>query len=795
MLVLAQSVRKVLPELQKSGLLMSPFPLLDRSFVLILTAGLLVSTGGKLSAEESAPTRGEPTSTEERRSFKEIAEEYRDSIVTITHLDRNGEQLGMGTGFVIDEQGLIATNRHVLGEARPIEIEFADGKSYDIESIYASDEIADLAILKIVPESLNGRKLKPVRLGETVDQGDDVAAIGHPRGYRNSLVTGIVSGTEEINGRELIQVSMPIDHGNSGGPLLNQLGEVIGVITYKSASSNSIGFAMPIAELQSILEKPNPVTLARWTTIGRLNPKHWQEYLGASWTQRAGRILVSGSGSGFGGRSLCLSQVDPPSIEKYEVRVMVKLGDEAGAAGLIFDAEDRDHQFGFYPSGGKLRLTRFAGPTVYNWQILEEIATPAYRPGDWNELLVSVDDYHVRCFCNDELVAEMRNRTPANNIHVGLAKFRDTTAEFRSFEVGESLQSSGLEPELRGELLELVEGTATDQLTDPTTLRRIREMPEGVQSELELLAEELERRAKELRKLRRRNHEMEVTEQILAELEQTDSDVITLGLLLARYDNAEIDVESYLQSVESMVNDVRELSDDSTDDAVARRKLLDHYLFEESGFHGSRTNYYHKSNSYLSEVIDDREGLPITLSSLYIGMAERLELDVRGIGLPGHFVVRQFIDDEPGELFDVFDRGERLGLIDAISRVEGEHQLPWNDQYLEPQSERQILVRMIRNLQGICEQEQDYPGVLRYLNLLVTVDSDNELEHRYLRCLIAIRERETAIARDDLAWLKTNGSDAIPAARLEELEAFASRWLVENEKSPADEPAGDDDSE
>ncbi|MCG6156100.1 transglutaminase family protein [Rubinisphaera margarita] len=760
--------------------------------LLLLLALCLTLPPGLLQAEDN--TEAQPVEAAEQRSFKAIAEEYRGSIVTITHLDRNGEQLGMGTGFVIDEQGLIATNRHVLGEARPIEIEFADGSSYDIESIYASDELADLAILKVAPESLKGQKLKPLRLGKTVEQGDDVAAIGHPRGYRNSLVTGIVSGTEEINGRELIQVSMPIDHGNSGGPLLNQQGEVIGVITYKSASSNSIGFAMPISELQSILEKPNPVTLARWTTIGRLNPKHWQEHMGASWTQRAGRILVSGTGSGFGGRSVCLSQTEPPSVTKYEVRVLVKLGDESGAAGLIFDAEDRDHQFGFYPSGGNLRLTRFAGPSVYNWQILEEISTPAYRPGEWNELLVSIDDYHVRCFCNEQLVAEMRNRTPAENIHVGLAKFRDTSAEFRGFEVGESLQESGLEPEVRAELLSLVEKTTTGELTAPKTLRRIREMPVGVQSELDQLAEELEQRARELRKLRRRNHEMQVSEQILSELEEADADVVTLGLLLARYDNAEIDVDSYLQSVESMVNDVRELAEDSDGDEVAKRQLLDRYLFEESGFHGSRTNYYHKSNSYLSEVIDDREGLPITLSSLYIGMAERLGLDVRGIGLPGHFVVRQFVDGEPGDLLDVFDRGQKLGLIDAISRVEGEHQLPWNEKYLEPQSERQILVRMIRNLQGISEQEQDYSGVLRYLNLLVAVDTDNELEHRYLRCLIAIRERESATAGDDLAWLKTNGSETIPAARLEELEAFSARWLGGNEESPAGEPAGDSNS-
>src|SRR5207253_4013115 len=142
------------------------------------------------------------------------------------------------------------------------------------------------------------------------------------------------------------------------------------------------------------------------------------------WRQRAGRILVDGAGDSFGGRSLCLAQKAPPQVP-FELAVTVKLDDESGAAGLVWHADGGNKHYGFYPTGGKLRLTRFDGPDVFSWKILEEIPSEHYRKGDWNTLKVKVEKDRFLCFVNDKQVAEHQGPEYAGFL-VGLAKFRDT---------------------------------------------------------------------------------------------------------------------------------------------------------------------------------------------------------------------------------------------------------------------------------------------------------------------------------------------------------------------------------
>lgn len=710
--------------------------------------------------------------------FKSIAEKNREAIVSVAFLGREGEELGMGTGFVVDDTGLIATNRHVIGEARPIRVTFLDGQQYTVESIYASDETSDLALLKLNSEELTNRKIVALKLGNRAEQGDDVAAIGHPRGYKNSLVTGIVSGTQEINGIDLIQVSMPIDHGNSGGPLLNRAGEVVGIITYKSAEAVNVGFAMPVEGLKSILESPNPITLSRWTTIGRLNSEKWQELFGAAWSQRAGQILVSGSGKGFGGRSLCLWHEAPLDNQKFELQVSVKLDDEAGAAGLVFQADRQDRHYGFYPSAGNLRLSRFDGADVFSWHVLQEISSPAYKPGDWNRLKVSIDQSHIRCYCNDELVIDLEDHPVGKKSNaVGLAKFRDTKASFRGFELAEELSNSQLTEDIQNQLDLLVEELKTEELISQQSIQKLQTFPLESRDYLNQMAADLELRAAEIRRLNRRVHDSIIRLQIEEELKRKQPRIAQLALFLARYDNPELDVETYLMQIDELADEIKNMAVDQKLNEVELREVMDRYLFEENGFHGSRTNYYHKSNSYLNEVIDDREGLPISLSVLYLALAEKLELDIRGIGLPGHFIVRQYVNDEPDMMVDVFDRGRILGLVDVMTRVELQSNTAWNDAYLEPQSSRDILIRMIRNLQGIAERQESVEDLLRYLNLLVAIDPANQIEHRYIRSLVAIRQRERSLAEEDLTWLEDHGRPVLNDRQLNELTRFAEQWL------------------
>lgn len=748
-------------------------------FLLILMLTSLCGFNHFVVAEEKSPNSVE--ATEKNTSvtdFKIIADRYREAIVSVSFLGRDGEELGMGAGFVIDKSGLIATNRHVIGETRPIRVTFLDGQQFAVESIYASDEIADLALLKLNPDDLVGRKVVKLELGSRAEQGDEVAAIGHPRGYKNSLVTGIVSGSQEINGINLIQVSMPIDHGNSGGPLLDREGNVVGIITYKSAETANVGFAMPVNNLKSLIDSPNPITLSRWTTIGRLNPQKWEEFFGAAWSQRAGKIHVSGSGKGFGGRSLCLWHEPPSAPEQFELQVSVKLEDESGAAGLVFYADRGDRHYGFYPSAGNLRLSRFDGADVFSWHVLEEFNTPAYKPGDWNLLKVSVKESHIRCFCNGELVFDLKDQpVRANSNAVGLAKFRDTKASFRGFQMAEELLNPVLTEEIQHQLEQLLDDLKTEELASQHSVQKLQDFPPQSQEYLNKQAEELEHRAAEIRRLNRRVHEAKIQNLIEEELKCENPQISQLALLLSRYDNPEIAIENYLLQIDEMAQDIQNMIGDQQLSEIERREIMDRYLFEENGFHGSRTNYYHKSNSYLNEVIDDREGLPISLSVLYLALADKLKLDIRGVGLPGHFIVRQYVDSEPESMIDVFDRGRVLGLVDVMTRVELQSRSAWNDAYLEPQSSRAILIRMIRNLQGIAERQESVEDILRYLNLLVGIDSENQIEHRYVRALVAIRQRERSLAEKDLAWLHENAQPVLNERQLNELSSFAEQWL------------------
>ena len=109
------------------------------------------------------------------------------------------------------------------------------------------------------------------------------------------------------------------------------------------------------------------------------------------------------------------------------------------------------------------------------------------------------------------------------------------------------------------------------------------------------------------------------------------------ALLIARIDNEHFDLNDYLKKVDSLAERIKSEFPETANDSQ-RIKILVRQLFNEMGFHGSTLDFHHRSNSYMNEVIDDREGLPITLSVLFMELEKRLELKVAGLGLPGHFL-------------------------------------------------------------------------------------------------------------------------------------------------------------
>src|SRR5581483_730823 len=219
------------------------------------------------------------------KSVEKIAEEARKSVVVIVFAGRDGKQQGLGTGFIVSADGLIATNLHVIGQARPITVVLHDGTRHEVTSVHASDRTFDLALVKI-----DAKNLAPLSLGDAkgLKQGQPIVALGHPRGLEYSVVAGVLSGQRDIDGMTMLQVAMPIEQGNSGGPVLDMQGRVQGIVTMKSLVTANLGFAVPASALKPLLAKPNPIPMEHWLTIGTLDKAEWKTLYGGRWRQRAG---------------------------------------------------------------------------------------------------------------------------------------------------------------------------------------------------------------------------------------------------------------------------------------------------------------------------------------------------------------------------------------------------------------------------------------------------------------------------------------------------------------------------
>lgn len=704
------------------------------------------------------------------KSVEQLAEAVRKSVVVITAPGRDGKRQGLGSGFVVNKDGLIATNLHVIGEGRPITVQTADGKRHEVVAIHASDRHADLALIQIETKGLT-----PLELGdaESLKQGQAVVAVGNPRGLTHSVVSGVVSGTREIDGRKMIQVAIPIEQGNSGGPLLDLQGRVCGILTMKSLVTANLGFAMPANALQPLLKKPNPIAMTRWVALGNLDGEEWTTRGGAHWRYRAGRIVVDGTGSGFGGRSLCLTKRPVPSLP-FEVAVSVRLEDEAGAAGLVFHSDGGDRHYGFYPTNGKLRLTRFEGADVFSWNVLTEKTSPAYRPGEWNTLRVRVERDKLVCLVNDQLVIESTD-TGLTQGQVGLAKFRDTRAEFRDFRVARELGKAKPPAELLRHISAAIKDLAPHEQPSSKVVEGFVPNAETSVSLLRDRARQLEREATQLRELAGAVQQQKVLADLrkLADGSDDTIDLLTGALLIAKLDQEDLDVAVYRKEVERMA---REAAASAGKDANESTRLaaLNKYLFAERGFHGSRGDYYSRENSYLSAVIEDREGLPITLSVLYMEIARRMGLHVVGVPLPGHFVVRHEPKVGEHQLIDVFEGGTALTAAAAARKVLAITGEKLRKEDLVTTSRRQILVRMLSNLLNLARNERDVAGALRYLDAMVAVDPTAAAE-RWMRAVIRSQVGQKADALPDLDWLLEHQPQGIELDRVQELRRVLTR--------------------
>ncbi len=233
-----------------------------------VTLGLLLS-GGSGEDPESGTTPLVSGGSAPRTTAGKVYAAVADGVVSV----RSGR--GSGTGFVLNRNGTLVTNAHVVGSSGQVRVRFGDAGRQVTARVLGSDGSSDLAVLKVDPRRAG--PLRALRLGDSgkVSVGDEVVAVGHPFGLDRTATAGIVSGLgREIkapNGYqidEVIQTDAPINPGNSGGPLVDARGRVIGVnsqIATAGAQGNlGIGFAVPASAIQQVVPR-----LSRGQTVQR----------------------------------------------------------------------------------------------------------------------------------------------------------------------------------------------------------------------------------------------------------------------------------------------------------------------------------------------------------------------------------------------------------------------------------------------------------------------------------------------------------------------------------------------
>ena len=214
------------------------------------------------------------------RSVPQLAEKALAATVSLEVQDENGVTLGQGSGFFV-RPNLIATNFHVIdGAAKGIARLVNKGTAYPIEGLAGTDEINDLALLRV---TIHG--VIPLSLGDSdkVQIGQTVYVAGNPLGFEGTFSDGIVSNRRNTNGIERLQMTAPISPGSSGGPVLNTSGEVIGVSvsTFSPRFGQNLNFAIPANSLRELLARSRqakPMLYSKQTTSAdTLRQRGWEK--------------------------------------------------------------------------------------------------------------------------------------------------------------------------------------------------------------------------------------------------------------------------------------------------------------------------------------------------------------------------------------------------------------------------------------------------------------------------------------------------------------------------------------
>jgi regulator of sirC expression with transglutaminase-like and TPR domain len=235
------------------------------------------------------------------------------------------------------------------------------------------------------------------------------------------------------------------------------------------------------------------------------------------------------------------------------------------------------------------------------------------------------------------------------------------------------------------------------------------------------------------------------------------------ALTIALTDYPDLDIADYLARIDLLATEVTgRLGPEA--DIYRSIAALNYVLFRQFGFHGNRDDYFNPKNSFLNEVIERKTGIPITLSVLYMEVAQRVGLRLDGVGFPGHFLVKCVGGGEE-IVIDPFNSGEILSREDIDKMLFGLYggNVVYQSDFLASSTKKDILKRMLANLKAIYINGNDLVKSLAVLDRLVILDPNSAVDIRD-RGMVYLRLEYYAQARDDFEHylrLRPDADDAI----------------------------------
>ncbi|MEM7013175.1 MAG: serine protease, partial [Verrucomicrobiota bacterium] len=356
---------------------------------------------------------------------KSVASNLKPHYVKVIQYGMDGERLGLSGGVVLGKEGLVATCFHSIGERRRVGVVFEDGREVAPSELVAFDVHEDIAILRMPVEMPTGVEL----VEEMPEAGSAIAALGNPGGDEDYLVTGVIAANvRSVLGMPRLQLSLTIESGNSGGPVVSPSGELIGLVAAKDLRRPGLGYAIPASNIRQLLEDPTPVSFDLWCKIKGLDRRHWNPDNDKNWFQRAGRVAFESVEIPAGAR-LCHSTLKAPEEEAFVLSADVVV-QHPGVAGIAFDIEEDGAHLAWTVSHGIAHLVQTTATIEStDFDIIAKQVLVKESESPWINLRVEFAEKRMRCFANGKLCHE----GPAPKFKTwGLHASRGTKAEIRN---------------------------------------------------------------------------------------------------------------------------------------------------------------------------------------------------------------------------------------------------------------------------------------------------------------------------------------------------------------------------